>query len=783
MTTRLRGPAVYYSLFGLQVTTLLAILSLANSGAVTLIGVLAGSPLIALGLAAGRSHADTRHAAFGQLTRIGVLIALLLLVAMLGAGALVNGLLVFLMVVQAARNLTLSTRRDLYFCLFVTLVCLLFAAAQSRSSGFLLYMAVYTLAGGLTLAAAHQDERMQRASGVGRSPGRLRRWSVIGAFAVLLATVSFGLYFVVPRPPAAHLGAFPAGGGNRYEDRDWLDQATNKAGEAAADVSPDVADDTAQTRERNDARAAQGRNGQRAEGAAGYDGFGEHLDIVDPGRSETGAMPFNGIVLHVQAPRPLYLRGKVFDRFDGRSWHRSRSGTEKLELRNGAIRFLEDHDPAVVQQTVNVAHDLPGYLYGADRIASVRFPGRVVARDSDRGLQVPGHLQAGTTYSVRSVIADAAGRPASGSETLRNPDDYLQLPHDLPDRIGRLAAQVVGGSTGMDAAARLEHYLRTGYDYSFSTVVSSQGYIPLEEFLFETRRGHCEFFATAMAIMLRTRGVPARLATGFSATNYNPLTGYYEVRALDAHAWVEAWFPEHGWVLYEPTAFYALPQPQGATDTTAGQLSAYLDELARVREYLPESGDAVHWSVLIRGLWQQLTDFLQQLVYAIRHAGVLLFQLLVQQGPILLAAGLVAIAGWYYLRYPWFRLRSRRRVAHGRRRLSPQAFARLCYRELEALCGRFGCPRDPAWTVEEYCARLQEFDARLAEPVAGIVDGYSRIRYASQPPAYRPDSDVLYCAYLGAIQVLPVLPSWPGIFSRWHRQAQDAVSLRTASGP
>ncbi len=761
MTTRLKSPAVYYSLFGLQLTTLLAILSLSQSAGVVLGGLLAGSPVIALGLSAGRANAVTRHAAYQQLTHVGVMIALFILAVMLVTGSLINALLAFLLAIQATRNITLTARRDLYFCLIVTLVCLLFAAAESRSSGFLVYMAAYTLTGGLTLAAVYQDERMQLAIGQGQLPGRLRRWSVIGGFSVVLAILSLGLYFTVPRPPAAHIGAFPAGGGNYYDDREWLDEATNQAGEAPVDSAGDSGSANNAWRDNSDSLTKDGNSGESAGSAPGYSGFGEQLDIDDPGR-EGGAGLFNGIVLYVQAARPLYLRGQVFDTFDGRSWARRYPGTEKLELHNGAIRFMEDDGQSVVQQTINVVHDLPGFIYGADRIAGLRFPGSVIARNSDRGLQVPGRLRSGTTYSVRSVIADAAGRPASGAEQLHEPGHYLQLPEDLSPRISLLAAEIMRGSTDMAAAGRLEQYLRSEYDYSFSTVVSSQGRIPLEEFLFDTRRGHCEYFATAMAVMLRTQQIPARLATGFSATTYNPLTGYYEVRALDAHAWVEAWFPEHGWVLFEPTAFYALPQPREDA-STGDQLSEYLDDLSRVWEYLPESDREIHWSVLVSNTYRRIAEMLQQLVLIIKHAAVLLLQGLWQFSPAIAFAAVATGLYWFYLRYPWFRMRSRNRVKRGMQALSPQAFARLCYQELESLFAYYGHPRDPAWTVEEYVDRLRDFDMQLAVPADSIGNSYSRIRYALQPPAFEPDSEALYHDYLRASRIAPPNPLLHGL--------------------
>jgi len=98
----------------------------------------------------------------------------------------------------------------------------------------------------------------------------------------------------------------------------------------------------------------------------------------------------------------------------------------------------------------------------------------------------------------------------------------------------------------------------------------------------------------------------------------------------------------------------------------------------------------------------------------------------------------------------------------GRRTLSPQAFAMLCYQELEALFGRCGYPRDPAWTVEEYIDGLRAFDARLAAPAGSIGNSFSRIRYALQPSAFEPDRELLYSDYLRASRAIPPLPALPG---------------------
>lgn len=214
---------------------------------------------------------------------------------------------------------------------------------------------------------------------------------------------------------------------------------------------------------------------------------------------------------------------------------------------------------------ITVQHDLPPRLFAAESVKRLQFPGKVLARDTAGALHTPTVLSAGTVYTVLSRVHTVAGHPASGPIPLRHPAPYLQLPEALDARLGNLATQLTRSApSALEGAIALEQYLRRAYHYTLDTLSPTQPRTPLSSFLFETRRGHCEYFASALAVLLRTQGMPSRLATGFAAAHYNPLTGYYEVRAWDAHAWVEAYFPAHGWVLFEPTPsrlLPSLPQP------------------------------------------------------------------------------------------------------------------------------------------------------------------------------------------------------------------------------
>src|SRR5262249_45829421 len=121
------------------------------------------------------------------------------------------------------------------------------------------------------------------------------------------------------------------------------------------------------------------------------------------------------------------------------------------------------------------------------------------------------------------------------------------------ERIGALARDVTQAQRSVyEKATAIETYLRHNYRYSLDAPLAEQDQ-PLEEFLFSRKTGYCEHYATAMVIMLRTIGIPARLVTGFLATEWNEYGNYYLVRQQDAHAWVEVHLPHSGWIMMDPT--------------------------------------------------------------------------------------------------------------------------------------------------------------------------------------------------------------------------------------
>ena len=195
----------------------------------------------------------------------------------------------------------------------------------------------------------------------------------------------------------------------------------------------------------------------------------------------------------------------------------------------------------------------------------------------------------------------AAGRDYPAKIT----DTYLRLPKVDP-RIPRLASQITNSAkTDYDKAVVMENYLRTRFGYTLQ-LPQTEVKDPIANFLFERKQGHCEYFASSMAVMLRTLGIPSRVVNGFRSDEFNDITGSYVVRAKDAHSWVEAYFPGYGWQTFDPTPGGNVGTPQGWA-----RLSLYLDAAASFWRDWVISYDSSNQYVLgkaaintSRGMWE-----------------------------------------------------------------------------------------------------------------------------------------------------------------------------------
>jgi transglutaminase-like putative cysteine protease len=251
----------------------------------------------------------------------------------------------------------------------------------------------------------------------------------------------------------------------------------------------------------------------------------------------------------IESPQSDYWRTAVYDRYTSDGWVR----TGNTRPYDGQLRGPPG--PADRLEQVVTAEDEVAVLPAAAE--PVRLDGEVTDRTvvTPQGTIKPTTtLEAGDTYTVTSRVPNATSdrlRAAGTDYPSQVTDQYLQLPDSTTDRVRERAESVAGDEiTPYDKAVAIEEYLESEKEYSLS-VPAPSGDIA-DQFLFEMDAGYCTYYATTMVVMLRSQGIPARFVTGYTAGEQVGNDSYV-VRGLDSHAWVEVYFPDVGWVRFDPT--------------------------------------------------------------------------------------------------------------------------------------------------------------------------------------------------------------------------------------
>lgn len=284
-----------------------------------------------------------------------------------------------------------------------------------------------------------------------------------------------------------------------------------------------------------------------------YYGFDSRLDLsYRGGLSDT-------VMMYVRSPAWSYWRSHGYDTYDGRTWTQSNDDLETLYGEGVAFKLWDRgwirSDYFV--QTYYIMQPMPNLIYMGGQPIELYLAATQVARDSTGGIRVGEPLQPGMIYSVLSLRQDYSPEQLRAAGT-DYPTDitsvYLQLPESVTDRTRELAHSITGDeTTAYDKTTALRDYLRDTYPYDFFPPAQAPNTDAVDQFLFVDRRGVCEQYVSALVVMLRELGIPARLVAGYGSGDYNAITGYYEVRANDAHAWAEVYFPDYGWIPFDPT--------------------------------------------------------------------------------------------------------------------------------------------------------------------------------------------------------------------------------------
>ncbi len=725
-------PPVYLGIYLVLITAILSVVQLDADPASFVVHALFWGTVYAVTLRMGPVLSRKPPQPMVTLTNQLSVLALVVFLIALSISGLADALILFLITVQAIRNLSMSTRRDLYFAYLVSFFLITYASSVSKSSAFVVYLIFYVLAVVFTLMAEHIDERLSGARGGDRATVMQGMSLPVNVLVIAAAILGCALVFYVflPRPPSLGVEAFPADGDHHYRNRAWEEKA--RRGDRRTDDTGEF-------------RYARG-TGEEAQPSRGVTyANADKFDVVNPGEvvglggdgAATGAMA-NPILFYLQAPRPLYVRGRVFNSFDGRIWH-CKDVSGKMLLSEDYEFILDDEEPNdVVTQIYTVNHPLPAIIYSAYRPKILNFPAKVVNAGQDSSLRAPESLQKGTRYSVRSSIEYLGDRPSGAGHVLEDSDQsYLQLPDKLPEEVTELSATITRGlHDDYDRAVALEQHLRASYQYTRATIGREPPSNLIEHFLFQSKEGHCEIFASTLVMMLRAVGIPARFVTGFYATTANPVTGYYEVGALNAHAWVEAYISGFGWVTFEPTPPFELPK-QCHRSAFISSFMDYLKQKHRSNEILKRDDRGARLIGMLVRFWEGIQDFFETLASVMQKISLRLWSWFQAFGwPLLFmlmaAAGLILMCSYLGVIGQLRTFLDRQKLQRARKE-NPRAFMLLCYASMERMFARHGLPRKPGWTHWEYERRLAHRFRSQTRHIQRITELFGLSRYSLCP--------------------------------------------------
>ena len=580
--------------------------------------------------------------------------------------------------------LTAKTNRDYTYVKVIAALELLAAAILSASLSFFAYLALFLL---LAIAAFSSGEVRRSAQlrgtvvrgGLAAFPRRLGTLSAFLFGGILFLTA--GMFFVLPRTARAALDRF-------VPQRYFLP------------------------------------------------GFSNGVTLGQIGEIKKSSVP----VMHIQSFGDGLLevrwRGATLARFDGRRWDNPGPNRDiALEIEHGVLiaNKVYDRPPThpgrSLKYTVQMSDIGTDTLFfaGTPQTISINLPFVTFVPASGSFKIVPPHRGDRVTYGVYSFLEDEAAPVESTPEPLSKMErrELLALP-PLDARIAPLAREMAAGAPGdMEKARQIESRLRRDYGYTLE-LLPREVPDPLANFLFERRKGHCEYFASAMAVMLRTLGIPSRLVTGFQSGVYNPLTHLQVVRASDAHSWVEAWITGRGWTTFDPTP----PDPRAAAAGMGARMSMFfdaaeqfwqdwvvsydLDQQNLLASRMDESARSLRFQWFERSLlWtQQAAESVLRYAAALATGAVLLI-LFVLFGP--MAA-------------EWWRGRLRvRRLARGEGVASD---ATLLYQRMLRQLARRGIQKPPWLTPVEFARVLPASDVRAL--VYDVTAFYNEFRFGGR---------------------------------------------------
>ncbi len=625
---------------------------------------------------------------------------------------------------QVLHSFDLPRRKDLGYSMVIGLILIGVSATLSQTLAFAPFLLVF-LAIALPVLVLDYRSRLgllaQEVLGTRRRKMSLfaadLSWRRLGLLMVVIVALGLGIFAVMPRFPGYKLRSFPVSAPLHYknlEGRSIFNPAYVKkpkgAGKGidngtqqAKDKAPGEMDDTF------------------------YYGFDSKIN-----QNLRGALKPK-VVLRIRSQSPGFWRVMAFDKYTGQGWEISRNERVQKIFRPGwSNRFYLTVHGAIgktkeVIQSYTVVSELPNLIPALSYPNSIYFPTEQMSVDTEASLRAPILLTEGLTYSV---ISDVPYRDVTAlqkaqtnySEPIKR--YYLQVPTKIAGKVRQLTQDIIARSakpltSPYQKALYLAQYLKQHYSLPQDPLglpLLAENEDLVEAFLFKYKQGYPDHFSTTLTVMLRSIGIPARLVVGFAPGEFNPFTGLYVVRNVDAYAMTEVYFPNYGWFSFDPIPQHPLIPPSIEKDQTFGVL-----------------GQIWKW---VAGLLPPPISAWLDRVFAITIgwiAGALVwFFALFSQGWVGLFTGLIIAIGFAFLCWlAWNQFKQWRY----RRWLGKLPPMESIYQEMLATLRSQGYPKHPAYTPLEYAQMSRHYQTPAsAQIIEEISQAYVSWRYGRQTP-------------------------------------------------
>ncbi|MEG3436838.1 transglutaminaseTgpA domain-containing protein [Pannus brasiliensis CCIBt3594] len=621
---------------------------------------------------------------------------------------------------QVLHSFDLPRRKDLGYSMMIGLILIGVAGTISQTIAFAPWLILFLLLAIPTLVLDYRsrlgleriDNRLNlsfsrknnanRSRSVSPLSGSLLAPKKLGIFFLAILLFGLAIFALLPRFPGYQIQSFPVSGPEGMENQDF------QRGERQI-VNPGYV------------REGQGTGtnpGQSPTSGAGkmdstfYYGFNSKIN-----QNLRGQMTPK-VVLRVRSQAPGFWRVLAFDRYTGQGWEVSREQqAQDLDRSRWSFRFFVPLPSTraktrQIVQSYTAVSQLPNLIPALASPQFLFFPTRQVSIDAENSLRSPAGLTDGLTYTVISQVPER-DRTALGAAPKQSPRSiqkyYRQVPEAIEAKVRQKTEEMLAKSpkpltSDYEKVLFLAQALKQNYQLKTDLPFLKDGEDLVEAFLFRFEGGYGDHFATALTIMARSIGIPARLTVGFAPGQFNPFTGFYVVKNTDAHALTEVYFPEYGWFAFDPIPGHDLIPPSFEEAETFGVLKQF-------------------WHWVAGWLPSPVTGFLgwvwETAIGAIGTVVGWLWRFMTES---LIGGIIAAIFGVGLGFLGWLAWKPLSRWVRGRQLAKYPPIERL-YRQLLDTLREKGQGKHPAQTPLEYAAAIRSI---YPEPVAAIVEEISR---------------------------------------------------------